>query len=295
MGHLDGRIAIVTGAGRGLGREHALLMAAEGAAVVVNDFGTELDGSGSDPAVAQAVVDEIRAAGGTAIADTADVATWDGAEALVRKAVDELGGLDVLVAIAGNVRDRIMVTMSEQDWDDVTRTHLKGTFAPIRHAAAYWRERTKAGEPVDASIITTSSTSGLLGQAGQSNYGAAKAGIAAFTSIIAQEVPRVGARANCVVPAARTRMTLGTPSLADTVAEPSDPSQFDGWHPACVSPLVVLLAKAGGTINGETFFARGGIVQRFENWKRTTKLERDERWTVDELEREISALLTPER
>ena len=207
MGALDGRVAIITGAGRGIGREHALLFAAEGAKVVVNDLGGNLDGSTSTQSPAEQVVDEIRAAGGEAVANHDDIASWEGGARLIQTALDAFGDLHVLVNNAGILRDRVLVNLSEEDWDSVIHVHLKGHFVPTRHAAAYWREQAKAGKDVKAAIINTSSTSGLIGNVGQSNYGAAKAGIAAFTVIIAEELGRYGVRAKAIAPAARTRMT----------------------------------------------------------------------------------------
>ncbi len=220
MGALDGRIAIITGAGRGIGREHALLFASEGASVVVNDLGGAVDGSGDDRSPAQQVVDEITAAGGRAVANADDICDWEGGKRLIDTAVEAFGDLHVLVNNAGILRDRVLVNMSEEDWDSVIHVHLKGHFVPTRHAAAYWREQTKAGHEVKASVVNTSSTSGLLGNPGQSNYGAAKAGIAAFTTIAADELVRYGVRVNAIAPAARTRMTEQTPGLSDIVRGP---------------------------------------------------------------------------
>jgi NAD(P)-dependent dehydrogenase (short-subunit alcohol dehydrogenase family) len=292
MGTLDGRVAVVTGGGRGIGREEALLLAAEGARVVVNDLGTELDGTGTDPEVAQAVVDEIVAAGGEAVASTVDVSTWDGGQQVVQQAIDTYGDLHVLVNTAGNVRDRVLVNMSEEDWDLVIRTHLKGTFCPTRHAAAYWRQRAKDENPTrNPVVLNTSSTSGLIGQPGQSNYGAAKAGIAAFTVIVAQELTRLNARANVIVPAARTRMTLSTPGLADQVREPEDAAQFDAWHPGNVAPLAALLAQESCDITGKIFFVKGGQIRKFENWQRTATIEQDDRWSIGDLALAIEKVL----
>jgi NAD(P)-dependent dehydrogenase (short-subunit alcohol dehydrogenase family) len=197
MGALDGRVAIITGAGRGIGREHALLFAAEGARVVVNDFGGALDGSTTTASPAEEVVAEIKAMGGEAVANHDNVADWEGGARLIQSAVDSFGDLHVLVNNAGILRDRVLVNLSEDDWDSVINVHLKGHFVPTRHAATYWREQAKAGQTVKASIISTSSTSGLLGNVGQTNYGAAKAGIAAFTVIIAEELGRYGATPSC--------------------------------------------------------------------------------------------------
>ena len=211
MGALDGRVAIITGAGRGIGREHALLFAAEGAKVVVNDLGGGLDGSPDQATPAEEVVAEITAMGGIAVANHDNVATWDGGERLIQSALDAFGDLHVLVNNAGILRDRVLVNLSEEDWDAVINVHLKGHFVPTRHAATYWREQAKAGKVVKASVINTSSTSGLLGNVGQSNYGAAKSGIASFSLIIAEELGRYGVRVNAIAPAARTRMTESTP------------------------------------------------------------------------------------
>jgi NAD(P)-dependent dehydrogenase (short-subunit alcohol dehydrogenase family) len=236
MGTLDGRVVIITGAGRGIGREHALLFASEGAKVVVNDLGGNLDGSGDEASPAEQVAAEIRALGGEAIANHDNVADWQGGANLINAAVESFGDLHVLVNNAGILRDRVLVNLSEDDWDAVIHVHLKGHFVPTRHAAAYWREQAKAGKTVKASIINTSSTSGLLGNVGQSNYGAAKSGIASFTCIIAEELARYGVRANAIAPAARTRMTESTPGLSDVVAKPSDGAVFDAWDPANISP-----------------------------------------------------------
>jgi NAD(P)-dependent dehydrogenase (short-subunit alcohol dehydrogenase family) len=279
VGSLDGRVAIITGAGRGLGREHARLFAAEGAKVVVNDLGD----------VAEETAAEIRDAGGEAVASTASITDWEGGQALVAAAVDAFGRLDVLVNNAGILRDRMLVSMSEEEWDDVVEVHLKGHFIPTRFAAAHWRERVKAGEEVQASIIHTSSTSGLLGNPGQTNYGAAKAGIGSFSIICAQELARYGVRSNCIAPAARTRLTEATPGLGDMVAAPTD--GFDVWDPANVSPLVAYLATEGCDITGRTFFVQGGTVRAMVPWQMGEKLERDTRWSVAELAEQLPGIL----
>jgi NAD(P)-dependent dehydrogenase (short-subunit alcohol dehydrogenase family) len=278
VGSLEGRVAIITGAGRGLGREHALLFAAEGARVVVNDLGAE----------AEAVAEEIRAAGGVAVASTHDITSWDGGKALIDVAVTELGGLDVLVNNAGILRDRMLVSMSEQEWDDVVEVHLKGHFVPTRFAAAHWREQVKAGHEVQGSIIHTSSTSGLLGNPGQTNYGAAKAGIGAFSIICAQELARYGVRSNCIAPAARTRLTEATPGLGEMVAAPAE--GFDVWDPANVAPIVAYLATADCPITGRTFFAQGGTVRVLEPWHLGDRIERDHRWTIEDLAKELPGI-----
>jgi NAD(P)-dependent dehydrogenase (short-subunit alcohol dehydrogenase family) len=291
MGALDGRVAIITGAGRGIGREHALLFASEGAKVVVNDLGGAVDGSGDDRSPAEQVVAEIEAMGGQAVANADDITDWDGGKRLVDAAVDAFGDLHVLVNNAGILRDKMLVNMSEAEWDSVIHVHLKGHFVPTRHAAAYWREKTKAGEEVRASVVNTSSTSGLLGNPGQANYGAAKAGIASFTVIAAQELGRYGVRVNAIAPAARTRMTEQTPGLTDIVQAPKDPGTFDTWDPANVSPLVGYLATAECPLTGEVLFVQGGSVRLFRNWTMTERLERTERWTIAELAKEVPGLL----
>jgi NAD(P)-dependent dehydrogenase (short-subunit alcohol dehydrogenase family) len=290
MGALEGRVAIITGAGRGIGREHALLFAAEGAKVVVNDLGGGLDGSTSTASPAEEVVAEIKAMGAEAVANHDNVATWEGGERLIQSALDTFGELHVLVNNAGILRDRVLVNLSEQDWDAVINVHLKGHFVPTRFAATYWRERAKAGDPVKASIINTSSTSGLLGNVGQSNYGAAKAGIAAFTVIVAEELARYGVRANAIAPAARTRMTESTPGLSDYVVKPSDAAVFDVWDPANISPLVAALAMEDCEANGQVFFVQGGTVRKFQNWTMTETLENNDRWEVAELARQLPTL-----
>jgi NAD(P)-dependent dehydrogenase (short-subunit alcohol dehydrogenase family) len=290
VGALEGRVAIITGAGRGLGREHALLFASEGAKVVVNDLGGAIDGSGDDRSAAEQVVDEIRAFGGEAQPNTDDIASAEGAQNLVNAAVEAFGDLHVLVNNAGILRDRMLVNMSEEDWDSVIHVHLKGHFLPTRYAAAYWREQVKGGREVSASVVNTSSTSGLLGNPGQTNYGAAKAGIAAFTIIAAQELSRYGVRVNAIAPAARTRMTEATPGLGDIVKAPLDPGAFDVWNPANVSPLVAYLSTEGCPLTGRVLFVQGGQVRAFQPWTMTTTLEKNDRWTVDELAKELPGL-----
>jgi NAD(P)-dependent dehydrogenase (short-subunit alcohol dehydrogenase family) len=252
---LDGRTAIITGAGGGLGRVHALACAAAGAQVLVNDVGTSREGSGSDTTAAEAVVSEIRAAGGTAIANADDVTDWDSARRMIDQAVGEFGGLDVLVNNAGIVRDRMLVNMCEQEWDAVIRVHLRGTFMPTRHAAAYWRDQAKAGHPRAARIINTSSSSGLFGNAGQLNYGTAKAGLAAFTIIAAAELGRYGVTVNAISPTALTRMTA---DLADVVQD---------LRPEDVSPAVVWLAsERSRDITGRVISARTGRISVLDGW-----------------------------
>jgi NAD(P)-dependent dehydrogenase (short-subunit alcohol dehydrogenase family) len=287
MGALSGRVAIITGGGRGIGREHALLFASEGAKVVINDLGGAMDGTGDDRTPAEQVVDEIKAMGGEAIANGDNVANWEGGKRMIDAAVEAFGDLHVLVNNAGILRDRVLVNMSEEEWDAVIHVHLKGHFVPARHAAAYWREQSKAGKDVKASIINTSSTSGLLGNPGQTNYGAAKAGIAAFSSIAATELSRYGVRSNCIAPAARTRLTEATPGLGDVIKAPDDAAKFDTWDPANVSPLVAYLATENCPLTGKTFFVQGGRVSLFQGWTMGEQIEKDDRWTVADLETEM--------
>jgi NAD(P)-dependent dehydrogenase (short-subunit alcohol dehydrogenase family) len=290
MGALDGRVAIITGGARGLGREYAVLFAREGAKVVVNDLGGDMAGAGGDQSAAMQVVDEIVAAGGEAVVNGGDVARWEDAEALVRQAVETFGDLHVLVNNAGILRDRVLVNMTEDEWDAVVKVHLKGHFCPTRHAAAYWRERSKAGDAVQASIVHTSSTSGLIGNPGQTNYGAAKSGIATFSQICARELERYGVRSNAIAPAARTRLTEATPGLSDVVKVPEEAGKFDVWDPANVAPFVAYLSTAGCDITGQTFLVQGGMVQRFEPWTLAQKIDKGDRWDVGELAAEVPKL-----
>ena len=278
MGSLDGRVAIITGAGRGIGREHALLFAAEGAKVVVNDLGGANDGTGTDSTPAQEVAAEIRAMGGEAVVNGDNVADWEGAQRLVNSAVEAFGDLDILVNNAGILRDRVLVNMTEEEWDAVINVHLKGHFAPTRWAAAYWREQTKAGVHKPRNVVHTSSTSGLFSNPGQANYGAAKTGIATFSQICAKELIRYGVKSNCIAPGARTRLTLATPGLED-IMTPTD-GAFDMWDPANISPLVAYLATADCAFSGETFFVQGGNVTRVDTWAMGDKVEQNDRWTV---------------
>ena len=258
MGALDGRVAIITGAGRGIGREHALLFAAEGARVVVNDLGGANDGTGSDLTPAEEVAAEIRARGGEAVVNGDNVADWEGAQRMINQAVETFGDLDILVNNAGILRDRVLVNMTEEEWDAVIAVHLKGHFAPTRWAAAYWREQHKAGVTKPRNIVHTSSTSGLFSNPGQSNYGAAKTGIATFSQIVAKELSRYNVKSNTIAPGARTRLTLATPGLED-IMKPKD-GAFDPWDPANISPLVAYLASEACVFTGETFLVQGGQV-----------------------------------
>ncbi len=287
MGKLEGRVAIITGAGRGIGREHALLFAAEGAKVVVNDLGGSAEGEGADLTPAEQVVEEIKDVGGEAVANGDDVTDWEGSQRLINTAVETFGDLHVLVNNAGILRDRMLVNMSEQEWDAVIKVHLKGHFCPTRWAGAYWREKAKAGEAVSASVVNTSSTSGLFGNAGQTNYGAAKMGIGAMTIIAAGELERYGVRVNAIAPAARTRLTadLGGASSQDVAA-----GEFDRMDPANISPWVAYLGTKGCPINGRVFLVMGGEVHLFQPWALIDKIEKEGRWTLDELEKEGARL-----
>ena len=262
----EGRVAIVTGAGRGLGREHALLLAAHGAKVVVNDVGAKADGSGRDDSPAAETVADIRKAGGEAMVNADDVSAWAGAKNMIEQAVKVYGRLDVLVNNAGILRDRMLVNMSEEEWDDVIRVHLKGTFAPARHAAAYWREENRrTGEPVMGRIINTTSTSGIYGNVGQSNYGAAKAGIAAFTVIAARELKRIGVTVNAISPSAQTRMTEGLRAVSEEQRAMRDTK----W----VSPAVVYLAsELSQDITGRVIQAGAGRIAICEGWRRGAEM-----------------------
>jgi len=263
MGICDGRVVIITGAGRGLGRAHALAFAAEGAAVVVNDVGASLTGEGHDLTPAAEVVAEITASGGRAVANDDDISDWDGAGRLVRQAIDTFGGLDTVVCNAGIVRDRMIVNMSVDEWDAVMRVHLRGTFCPVRRAIDHWRSMHKAGTPVEARVVTTSSGAGLFGSVSQGNYSAAKAGIAAFTIVAAAELERYGIRVNGIAPSARSRMT--EEAFAEMMRRPD--SGFDAMDPANVSPLVVWLGSAACRVNGRMFEIAGGQVSVADGWQ----------------------------
>jgi NAD(P)-dependent dehydrogenase (short-subunit alcohol dehydrogenase family) len=288
MGICDGRVVVVTGAGGGLGRAHALAFAAEGARVVVNDIGTSREGEGRSAAPAQQVVDEISAAGGDAVANTDDITDWDGAENLIRSAIDAFGGLDVLVNNAGFLRDRMLVGMSVEEWDAVIRVHLRGHFCPLRHAGAYWREQAKAGAAVDARIINTSSGAGLMGSVGQGNYSAAKAGIVGMTLVAAAELGRYGVTANAIAPAARTRMT--EVAMPDMMKVPE--VGFDAMAPENVSPLVVWLGSPESRdVTGRVFEVEGGMVSVADGWQHGPKADKGSRWEPAELGGVIRELL----
>ncbi|MEV8624404.1 SDR family oxidoreductase [Streptomyces sp. NPDC051079] len=279
-GLCTGRVVIVTGAGRGLGRAHALAFAAEGAKVVVNDLGVGLDGTGGGAGPAQQVVDEIRASGGEAVAHGGDIATVDGAASLVAAALDAFGRLDTLVNNAGFLRDRMLVNLDEDDWDAVMRVHLKGHFLPLKHALAHWRAEAKAGRTPEARVINTSSGAGLLGSVGQGNYAAAKAGIVGLTLVAAAETARYGVQVNAIAPAARTRMTERT--FAETMAVPEG-AGFDAMAPENVSPLVVWLGSAASAgVTGRVFEAEAGRITVMEGWRPGPTADKGARWTPAE-------------
>jgi len=291
MGLVDGRVVIVTGAGRGIGRAHALAFAAEGARVVINDIGVGLDGSAGD-SPAHEVVEEIKAAGGEAVTNGDDIADWAGAENLIQTAVDTFGGLDVLVNNAGFIRDRMLANTSEEEWDAVVRVHLKGHFATLRHAAGYWRGLAKEGKSVDGRFINTSSAAGLQGSVGQGNYSAAKAGIAALTLVGAAELGRYGVTVNAIAPAARTRMTEAV--FAETMAAPDD--GFDAMAPENVSPLVVWLGSVESRdITGKVFEVEGGLIRVAEGWAHGPQVDKGARWDPAELGPVVADLLGKSR
>ncbi len=290
MGICEGRIVIVTGAGRGIGRGHALEFARQGAKVVVNDLGAESDGTGGSGGPAGEVVDAIRAMGGEAVVNGDDVADWAGAQRLVQTAVDTFGGLDVLVNNAGFLRDRMVVSTSEEEWDAVIRVHLKGHFAPTRFAASYWREQQKNGVAVDGRVINTSSGAGLMGSVGQGAYSAAKAGIAGLTMVEAAELGRYGVTANAIAPAARTRMTEAV--FADTMAAPDDDA-FDAMAPENIAPLVVWLGSTDSAgVTGRVFEVEGGVLSVADGWQHGPREDKGARWEPDEVGAVVRRLLT---
>lgn len=276
-----------------MGREHARLFAAEGARVVVNDTGAGRDGTGHDPAVVGTIAAELTDAGAEVLASEDDIATMAGAEAAVAVAVDAWGGLDVVVNNAGILRDRMFVNMTEDEWDAVIRGHLKSTFCTTRVAAGHWRDRTKSGDEVRAAVVNVSSTSGLMGAVGQSNYGAAKAGIAAMTVILAKELGRYGVRCNAIVPVARTRMTEEVAGIADVVRAPDDPAEFDVFHPAHVAPVVAWLATEGCPATGRVLYVRGGEVRLVEGWHYVQSWEHGGPTSIAEVDAALGAMLGP--
>ena len=280
MPSLEGKVAIVTGAGRGIGREHSLALAKAGAKVVVNDLGGSTHGEGTDQTPAQQVADEIKAAGGEATANYDNVADFQGSENMVKQAIGEFGRLDILVNNAGILRDRMLVSMTEEEWDAVIAVHLKGHFAPAHHAAAYWRAQSKEGNQINGRIINTSSPSGVFGNVGQTNYGAAKAGIAAFTIISAQELGRYGVTVNCLAPNARTRMTE---DIFGNMPKPAE-GEFDPLDPSNISPIVVALASdEAQNITGQVFFVYGPAINVLKPWDVGTLFQHEGPWDADDL------------
>ncbi|CAG2159332.1 SDR family oxidoreductase [Cupriavidus numazuensis] len=275
------RVVVITGAGRGIGREYALEFARQGARVVVNDLGAAGDGSGADAGPAQSVVNEIRALGGQAVANTDDISDWDGAQRLIQTAIDTFGGLDVLVNNAGILRDKTLVNMSIEEWDSVIRVHLRGTFCPMRHAAAYWRDESKAGRQRAARVINTSSSSGLYGIVGQTNYGAAKAGIANMSIVASQEMGRFGVTVNAIYPTATSRLTEELFKKSGLVAEPG---KFDAFDASNVAPLIVWLgSEASSGVTGRVFGVRGGSITVAEGWSAGPSVDKGSRWEPEEL------------
>jgi NAD(P)-dependent dehydrogenase (short-subunit alcohol dehydrogenase family) len=284
----EGRVAIVTGAGRGLGREHALELARQGAKVVVNDLGAAADGVGASSGPADEVVALIEQMGGAAVANGDDVADFEGARRMVQQAIETFGGLDVLVNNAGFLRDRMLVNTSEEEWDAVVRVHLKGHFAPLRHAGAYWRAEAKEGRTRAARVINTSSGAGLQGSVGQATYSAAKAGIAGLTLVAAHELARYGVTVNALAPAARTRMTEG--AFTETMAAPA--SGFDAMHPANVSPVVAWLASEDSAdVTGRVIEVEGGKICVEEGWRHGPTVDIGRRWDSTEVGSAVRDLL----
>lgn len=290
MGILDDRVVVVTGAGRGIGREHALLAAAEGAKVVVNDLGGTADGSGTEEAPAVAVAEEIKASGGEAIANTDDVASSDGADKLIRSAIDTYGRLDGLVNNAGILRDGMVFNLDDEQWESSIRVCLSGTFYPGRAAARYWREQSKSGSPVSGSIVNTTSESGLFGNLGQSNYAAAKAGVASLTEVWSRELGRYGVRVNAIAPRAATRLTAQVG--AGDISDPNDP-----MHPGNCSPWVTYLLSNECDINGEVFMVFGGVVHRASPWSLDDnwKLKQKSRWVPGDFGKAVAELGAPSK
>jgi NAD(P)-dependent dehydrogenase (short-subunit alcohol dehydrogenase family) len=272
----EGRVALVTGAGRGIGREHALLLSSLGAKVVVNDPGAESNGAGVDVSAAQAVVDEIVAAGGEAVADTGSVADFGDANSMVARAVDTFGDLDIVINNAGILRDHMLVSMDEEEFDAVVAVHLKGTFSVTRHAARHWRDRSKQGLQRPRAVVNTASGAGLHGNIGQTNYAAAKAGIAAMTVVHGRELSRYGVRVNGIAPIARTRLTLQTPGWEDRV-------NGESWDPGNISPLAAYLASEQCAFNGQMFSVYGGSVGIYSGWSMFAEVRTDGRWDVEAL------------
>ncbi|KKC06858.1 SDR family oxidoreductase [Mycobacterium nebraskense] len=289
MGALEGKVAIITGAGRGIGRSHALRFANEGAAVVVNDLGGGNDGIGSDTGPAQGVVNEILAGGGRAVANTANVANWEEAGGLVDQAINEFGALHIVVNNAGILRDSFVAGVTEAEWDAVLAVHLKGHAAVLHHAAAYWKTQSKAGKAVKAAVINTASASGtFMVNAGQANYGAAKAGIAALTLVAAAELERYGVRVNAIAPVARTRLTLATPGMGAIFAADVPDGEFDAFHPDNIAPLVTYLASDECSISGAVFAVQGGSISKVTPMQIGATIESDTPWELDDIHKRLA-------
>jgi len=287
---LSERVVAITGAGNGIGREHALLFASEGARVVVNDLGGAGDGTGADAGAAQKVVDEIVSAGGEAVAHTEDISAWSGGASLVQTAVDTFGRLDALVNNAGILRDAFIGSMSEQQWDAVIQVHLKGHFVALRHAVEHWKARSKAGEAVNGAVVNTASASGtFLPNPGQVNYGAAKAGIAAMTLVAAAELGRYGVRVNGIAPVARTRLTIDVPMIGEMMKAPDDPEAPDPFNPRHVSPLVGWLISEDCPLTGQLFAVQGGAIQKLAGWTVGDGITTDGDWTIDNIASQLGA------
>ena len=287
---LSERVVAITGAGNGIGREHALLFASEGARVVVNDLGGAGDGTGADAGAAQKVVDEIVSAGGEAVAHTEDISAWSGGASLVQTAVDAFGRLDALVNNAGILRDAFIGSMSEQQWDAVIQVHLKGHFVALRHAVEHWKARSKAGEAVNGAVVNTASASGtFLPNPGQVNYGAAKAGIAAMTLVAAAELGRYGVRVNGIAPVARTRLTIDVPMIGEMMKAPDDPEAPDPFNPRHVSPLVGWLISEDCPLTGQLFAVQGGAIQKLAGWTVGDGITTDGDWTIDNIASQLGA------
>ena len=287
MKSCDGRVVAITGAGRGIGREHALAFAAAGAKVVVNDLGASLTGDPTDETPAQEVVRTITSMGGSAVVNTDDISDWDGAGRFIAQAIDTFGALDTLVCNAGIVRDRMLVNMSVDEWDAVMRVHLRGTFCPVRHAIGYWREQHKAGNARDARIVTTSSGAGLFGSVSQANYSAAKAGIATFTIVAAAELQRYDILANTIAPSARSRMTED--AFAEMMAKPD--IGFDKMDPANISPVVVWLGSSACNVTGRAFEIAGGELSIADGWQHGVPFDKDDKYDADEIGAVITDLI----
>lgn len=292
-GRLEGRVVVVTGAGRGIGREYALLAARHGASVVVNDLGASLDGATLEESPAHQVVKEIVDAGGKAVADGNDVSDWDGSKALIDRAVSEFGDLHVVINNAGIMRDRMLFNMSPEEWDAVIKVNLRGHFAPTRHAAAYWREEAKAGRAADRVVIMTSSVSGLHGSVGQANYGTAKAGLATFAQLIDREMnEKYGVRSYAIAPGARTRLTLSTPHASKTMGSGITDGGWDEKSPSNVAPFVLWLADATCPMpSGNVFGVHGGKVELYRTWNIIEEIDGHREWTLEELDDAVAPLL----